>query len=321
MANQIITNCCNADCAFCFAADSRRKMLKGGKRQMDRAEVRDWLDFSVKAGITELRLLGGEPTLHPDFPEFVKLGREAGCSILVFSNGVMTDKAREVLAALDPEVCTVVINMSAAVKPEDRRRWRDTLEMLGPRAMPGMTLTSPDFSFMQPAAMIEAFGMRKKIRIGLANPTWMGANNAVPPKRYPAIAEALFEMSFFTAENGISLDADCGFVRCMFGDNFDRICGNGFRYISRCTPVMDFCTGGVILPCFALSNLVSLNRADFQNSGEAYRKMNELLKPWHSFGIYPECTDCAYFETEDCCGGCIAARLRRMQPDAAAEVH
>lgn len=314
MANQIITNYCNADCAFCFAADSRSRMLKNGSRQMDETEVREWLDFTVKAGITELRLLGGEPTIHPNFADFVKVGCDAGCSILVFSNGVMPDAARNALAALDPEVCTVVVNMNAAIRDGDAARRRDTLEMLGPRVTPGMTLMSPDFLFQGCIAVIEAFGTRKAIRIGISNPTWRGNNDALHPKRYRAIGHALFEKSFLTAKYGISLEADCGFVRCMFGNDFEKLADNGFKYVSKCSPVLDLCTGGKILPCFGLSNLMSADRGDFTDAGAAYAWFTEKLKPWRQVGIYPECTDCPLFETEECCGGCLAARLRRFQP-------
>ena len=128
------------------------------------------------------------------------------------------------------------------------------------------------------------------------------------------IGQALLEQSFLTAEHGISLDADCGFVRCMFGNSFDRLTANGFRYISRCSPVLDLCTGGRIIPCFGLSNLFSLNQADFPDAEAAFQAMTERIRPLRTFGIYPECSKCVYFETEECCGGCIAARLRRLQP-------
>lgn len=315
MANQIITNYCNADCAFCFAADSRSRLLQSGSRQMDESEVRKWLDFTMKAGITELRLLGGEPTIHPNFADFVKVGREAGCTILVFSNGVMPDPAREALAELDPEVCSVVVNMNAAIRDGDVPRRRDTLKMLGPRVIPGMTLTSPDFVFDDLISAIESFGMRKVIRVGISNPTWRGNNRALHPKRYRAIGRALYEKSFATAKFGISLEADCGFVRCMFGNDFDQLADNGFKYVSRCSPVLDLCTGGKILPCFGLSNMMSADCRDFSDAGAAYEWFSEKLKPWHRFGIYPECTDCPFFETEDCCGGCLAARLRRLNPE------
>ena len=99
----------------------------------------------------------------------------------------------------------------------------------------------------------------------------------------------------------------------MFGDKFSQLTVNGFRYASNCTPVLDLCTGNVVLPCFALSNLVQLDGRNFRHEGEAYERLTEMLKPFHDFGIYPECAECAYFETESCCGGCLAARLRRMR--------
>ncbi|MBQ6502976.1 MAG: radical SAM protein [Flexilinea sp.] len=314
MANQIITNYCSTHCDFCFAVDSRRRMLRENHFQMDETEVRAWLDFTLRGGIRELRLLGGEPTMHPCFDKFVNLGREAGCTVTVFSNGVMSKPARSALAALDPEVCNVVINMSASCGNRELRIRQETLEMLGPRVSLGYTLTSAAFSFREAVTWIENYRLRRNIRIGLAHPTWQGANRALHPKCYPMIGQALLEQSFLTAEHGISLDADCGFVRCMFGNSFDRLTANGFRYISRCSPVLDLCTGGRIIPCFGLSNLFSLNQADFPDAEAAFQAMTERIRPLRTFGIYPECSKCVYFETEECCGGCIAARLRRLQP-------
>lgn len=314
MANQIITNYCNADCDFCFASDSRSRMLKDGMRQMDEAEVRAWLDFTLRGGIKELRLLGGEPTLHPNFSDFIRLGTEAGCTVTVFSNGAMPEKALEALADLDPENCTVVVNLSARLKNDEAVRLQQrALERLGPRVTLGMTVTSAVFDFRKYAAFIDAFGLKKDIRLGISNPTWGGSNTAVHPKRYPAVAQTLLECSAMTARHGITLSADCGFVRCMFGRNFDRLLENGFRYVSHCSPVVDLCSGGKIIPCFGLSNLISLKREDFPDAQAACARLKEMLKPWHSFGIYPECTECPYFETEECSGGCLAARLKRIQ--------
>ena len=78
--------------------------------------------------------------------------------------------------------------------------------------------------------------------------------------------------------------------------------------------MLDLCTGGKILPCFALSNLPAADQETFPDAEAAYEHFAEKLKPLRTFGIYPECSKCVYFETELCCGGCIAARLRRLQP-------
>ncbi len=313
MANLILTNYCNAGCEFCFAADFRIRSAKIIPSAMSGEEFSAWLDFIRNAGIDELRLLGGEPTLHPLFADFVQQGRAAGLSVMVFTNGLIADGPLETLTRLDPEVCSVVVNMNAAVRPEDRERQKHTLRMLGRRASPGITLTSPDFDLLPLVSVIRQYDLNHTIRIGLSHPTWKGSNHELHPKRYTSIGQALFEQSFLTAKYGIALDADCGFVRCMFGSRFEQLTANGFRYASNCTPVLDLCSGGIILPCFALSNLLKLDRADFRHAGEVYDYLTEKLKPLHAFGIYPECADCPFFETETCCGGCLAARLRRLK--------
>ena len=314
MANQIITNTCNANCEFCFAADSRSRMLLMNETRMNVSEFRAYLDFTRRGGIRELRLLGGEPTLHPDFVDFVKLGRDEGLSIMVFSNGSMPDGACEVLASFDPDVCSVVVNLNAVLGEEAQERRAKALTALGPRVTLGMTLTSADFSLRYTVELIERFGLQRSVRIGLAHPTWGGKNRTLHPKRYSAVGQTLLAESFLTAEHGIELEADCGFVRCMFGRNLEQLRTNGFRYVSRCTPVVDLCTGGVILPCFALSNLTQANLKEFDSSRSVFEFFKEKLSPWHSFGIYPECSACQFFETDECCGGCLAARLRRIQP-------
>ena len=316
MANLIITNRCCANCDFCFAAESRTRLLQDGHTDMSEAEFRSCLDRVLASGIRELRLLGGEPTPHPKFADFVRLGIEAGCAITVFSNGVIPAPALDALTALDPEICTVVINWTAAIRSEDKSFRHHTLKSLGPRAQMGLTVTSPDFSSSVRGAitMIKAFDLRKAVRVGLAHPTWNGANRSIHPKRYPVIGRKLLEESFQTARYGVAMEADCGFVRCMFGDQYDQLVENGFRYISHCSPVLDLCTGGTILPCFALSDLLPADAGSFPDLNAAYKWFEDRLKPLHTFGIYPECTDCPFFETEICCGGCLAARLYRLQP-------
>ena len=319
MANLILTNDCNASCEFCFAAEHRSRSRQNGFRMMDGPEFSAYLEFICRAGINELRLLGGEPTLHPQFSDFVAAGRNQGMSILVFTNGSMPDPALNTLASLSPDVCTVVINMNAALAYGKQERLRKVLQTLGKRAVPGITLASADFSLLPILTMIEKFGLERKIRVGLSHPVWSGSNRFLHPKRYTAVGEALLEQSFLTGKYSVDLEADCGFVRCMFGEHFRQLCANGFRYSSNCTPVVDLCTGGIMLPCFALSGLMSLNREDFPDVQAAYETFTEKLKPWHTFGIYPECTQCPYYESEECCGGCVAVRLKRFSGCASSD--
>ncbi len=67
MANLVISAICNQNCAYCFTTDHRQP----GHDFLPLGAFGERLDFLFRSGIQEARLLGGEPTLHPQFPELV----------------------------------------------------------------------------------------------------------------------------------------------------------------------------------------------------------------------------------------------------------
>lgn len=81
---------CNASCPWCFYAGTHVKKNIG---MMDtdlwRTLIKDLSQLKVKA-ITYTG--GGEPTLHPDFPEMVQLGYELGLKQGLFTNALLTPK-------------------------------------------------------------------------------------------------------------------------------------------------------------------------------------------------------------------------------------
>ncbi len=80
---------------------------------MSAVVFRRLLDLVRKSGGKEIRLLGGEPTLHPEFPALLESALARGLRLLVFSNGLMPGSAIEALAAMPPDRCRVVLNIEA----------------------------------------------------------------------------------------------------------------------------------------------------------------------------------------------------------------
>jgi MoaA/NifB/PqqE/SkfB family radical SAM enzyme len=73
---------CNDHCVFCLDAHAHDGEIR------DRNEVKAQILDGRKKGATRLILSGGEPTIHPNFVDFVKLGRLAGYSkIQTVTNG------------------------------------------------------------------------------------------------------------------------------------------------------------------------------------------------------------------------------------------
>lgn len=80
----IITTLCNNNCLFCLASD----MKKEGHRDMN------WIKQEMKKGLdegfTRLILSGGDPTMHPLFPEIIKTAKDIGYKhVQAISNGRM----------------------------------------------------------------------------------------------------------------------------------------------------------------------------------------------------------------------------------------
>jgi molybdenum cofactor biosynthesis enzyme MoaA len=75
---------CNDHCIFCLDAKTHNGEMR------DREEVKRQILDGRRAGATRLILSGGEPTIHPSYVDFVRLGRQAGYSkIQTVTNGRM----------------------------------------------------------------------------------------------------------------------------------------------------------------------------------------------------------------------------------------
>ena len=73
---------CNNRCAFCLDSSGHTGEVR------DREEVKRQILDGRSKGATRLILSGGEPTIHPSFVDFVRLGARAGYSkIQVITNG------------------------------------------------------------------------------------------------------------------------------------------------------------------------------------------------------------------------------------------
>jgi uncharacterized radical SAM superfamily Fe-S cluster-containing enzyme len=79
-----LTNGCNLYCPQCF--------MSSGHVLKNELNGNDWVrilrDFQ-QAGGTCVTFSGGEPLLHPDFPQIVKTAHQIGLSVTVLSNGAL----------------------------------------------------------------------------------------------------------------------------------------------------------------------------------------------------------------------------------------
>ncbi|MGW6933832.1 radical SAM/SPASM domain-containing protein [Lentzea sp. NPDC054927] len=77
-----ITGKCQLSCTHCYA-DSGPRGTQGVMRPPDWLRV---VDHVAELGAHSVQFIGGEPTSHPDLPEFVDRALGAGLAVEIFSN-------------------------------------------------------------------------------------------------------------------------------------------------------------------------------------------------------------------------------------------
>lgn len=339
VANLSISTVCNQGCAYCFTVDHLGQPVgrdsiparKGPTPQfLPIEEFEKRLDFLARSGMAEVRLLGGEPTLHPGFASLVERVMKAGMRLVVFSNGLMPAEALSSLLALDPEDCTVLLNLNEpspylpavaslpavaglqTVPPLARQR--ETMRRLGARVQPGFTIWRTDFcpDFLLP--LIAESGCRKVIRLGMAQPCLSGGNQHVVPNQYRSIAVRLVQFARAAATEGVALDVDCGFVRCMFSDaELESLRSWGARMEWRCNPILDVGVDGDVIHCYPLSELARVPLSEMVDAAALRRLFAARTRPYRQAGVFKECSSCPLSARQECTGGCLAATIRRFR--------
>lgn len=315
MANISLTATCNRACSFCFAGDAMEAQGAGGKfMPLDRVHAA--LDFLVRSQISQARLLGGEPTLHPQFDRIVDdvLGR--GLTLLVFSGGLIPERALRKLETLPPPVLNVLVNVisPATGKPHEVAQQAGVFRRLGRRAMLGITIDAPgvDLGFL--LDLIERYDLGQTVRLGLAHPTLGGSNTALHPRHYPEVGRRVAELGFAARDRGVGLEFDCGWVPCMFPHGALEALGITPAQVGlRCSPILDLLPDGELISCYPLASHASEALTPDRDAAWMRQRFSTGQAVDRQFMLYRECEDCRWRARGECTGGCLSASLGRLR--------
>ena len=237
--------------------------------------------------------------------------------LVVFTNGLVPASALDCLASLPPDQCTVMVNVNQpnGTGPDSSHERRlDTVRRLGQRALLGFNIYRPDFQLEFLFPLIAEAGCKPAIRLGMAHPCLSGDNQYVHPNQYRAIARKIVRAAPLAANSGVSLDFDCGFVRCMFSDaDLDTLRAGGTKVGWRCNPILDIDLNGDVIHCFPLSRLVRLPLVPGSDAASMREAFEKRTDPYRQAGVFKECSTCHFKAAGECPGGCLATTLRRFR--------
>jgi hypothetical protein len=315
MTNLAISAVCNQKCPYCFTTDHLGAVThREAFVTIEAFEAS--LDFLDRSHMDEVRLLGGEPTLHPQFPQLVTLALARHKKITVFSNGLMPEQSAACLAELPPGECTVIVNVGSPVPGSDDvfLQQSSTLRRLASQALVGFNIYRPDFQAEFLLPLVKETGCRPMIRLGLAQPCLSGANEYLRPVHYQFVGAKITRLAQAAARWNVKLAFDCGFVRCMFSDRDLATLKTLEADVGwQCGPIPDVDTTGQVIHCYPLSRFLRLPLT-LDADAPAWRQVFEQhTQPYRQAGIFQECSTCFFKQSKECSGGCLSLTMRRFR--------
>jgi hypothetical protein len=300
--NILLTTACNLDCSYCFAQSLRERP---GSQEMKLREL-EWLLFDwLNPNVNEARFMGGEPTLHSRYAEALRMALSYGYIVTVFTNGT-----REALRQTTPDrPYRVLMNLNdwSFYSQGQRNEILNNLSALHEKVSLGYTITRPEFDLSTHRRLIREYGLRPVIRLGLAQPVIGGANAALPDEELAASYASIAEWATRLAADGIRLNFDCGFRRCLLDDSqIEALIRAGTILRFDCSPALDVGPGLQAWRCLAFSAGpgVDLRRFGSLASAQEWFERRDIY-------LGPERDSYARHQSGWCKGGCLARQMIR----------
>ncbi len=327
--NILLTNSCNRKCPYCFAqerisylgADHDGKAPKKAPGSISRKDFLTAVEFAKRSGEERVGLLGGEPSLHPDFIALLREAWAMKIQTSIFTNGTWKKEVIDsFLSSLDKDhgKANIIVNVNhpddTPAKEQEAQAYLFT--RLGRYCTLSFNIYREDFDPLFLVDIINTYQCDRQIRLGIAEPLAHHASQHVEVTRYKELAPTIMKLAESCDANDISLGFDCGFLLCMFtAEELGRLHLAGARYNFGCGPVLDVGTDLSVWACFPLSTFAKgAHLLEFENCAQLLDHFRAQFKRLYRAGALPECIDCRHRKRKKCAGGCAAHVYRSFNP-------
>ncbi len=319
MANVLITNQCNRSCSYCFARQEMHffnpESEMGGKMMhMSLSNLDKVIGFFKRSNMTRIGILGGEPTLHPQFCEVIGRVLKAGLQVNLFTGGLFSNRVKSYLKTLDPKKVTIMFNVSCTNSNHGNGEWDQiatNTHDLAPLATLGYTIYDIDTDLTFLADLVTAYRCRPRIRLGIGVPIIDADHPLIHPKTYKLLAQNILRLAERCDKHDIALQFDCGFTLCMFTPEelgYLRVWNCDAKFV--CSPIVDIGPYLDVWPCFPMAKVFKRQLSQFASRQGIIEKIIQKTQPYRTFGVHDDCYECKYKKRGQCAGGCLAHTIR-----------
>jgi len=308
--NLLLTTRCNRKCKYCFA---KNKVTYENDEIIEQyislKNVKKVINFLKVSNENTISLLGGEPTLHPQFFDILNLLNNEGLVINIFTNGIFSSHTIEVIKKNQPVKMNLLVNTNE-LHENTKDDWQKILHVF--KEIPyyivlGFTIYHPNFNADFLVELCNKYNLLKHIRLGIAQPIINQNNDYLNSNCYKQVGQKIVELSNLCNQYDISLWFDCGFTLCMFDEKqLELLKKNDVHLQFSCGVTIDVGTDLKVWNCFPLSSLHNTKLDQFATTQDIRNYYIAKLSSYFQVGLYSHCKKCKYFLSKQCAGGCAA---------------
>lgn len=327
MPNIMLTYRCNLHCSYCFA----NEFVNKEKTDISLENFQKAIEFMTRSGETHVGLIGGEPTLHPNFQNFMEslISNQKVSGITVYTNGLLLD--RYVPQIVHPKVRVLVnCNSPQIIGEKAYSTIRNNLDVLirdyymKDRINLGINLFSNELDYSYIMELLQRYGLHR-VRISVTVPDFSVCGD-VDILQYFKDRKA-FLLQFFKDMDGIQVLPyyDCNKPPyCVWTDeernwlesyvakypvSESNLVGNH----SQCFPVIDILPNLQAVRCFGMSDFEKVSIQDYENVPDiASYFINQIDSNAYKLSACEKCRSCYERMIRHCTAGCIGFKAAQI---------
>jgi len=322
------TDYCNRRCPFCKLTGVLT--TQENRNDMTMKDIDTIIDFSKRSGVNQIRILGGEPSQHPQIVDLIEKVYERGLYVgVIFTNGIF-DNDKLIKCILehgipinmnyfpkdeykDGQLALVHENMRRLFLENSRKK-----EMVGQKLIEdnGGTLS---ITFYKPEQEYQ-YIIDACLKYGVDSIRWAAAHSSTTQENrhvhFGLLRQMVPLMLNFAKDAikaGIWTCVECGLVPCILSKEeyrfFSRVT-EGFNF--RCEPILDvfpdlsvhYCMGMPIISRITKRNTLSQILLEQMLISEHFRSRPRTAA----------CLKCEWWQNKLCQGYCLQYKYDKDNP-------
>lgn len=295
-------------CKYCYIKEQEFQL----PLDLDYGGFSALLDWFIRLGVDEIILLGGEPTLHPSFMEFLDIVNKKKVYARLFTNGTFVDQTADLICR-NKYIKTIFFHYDENYLKHSEKvkeRFFNNLEKVFKSKKQiwirwNIDSTSANFSKLIPICKQYAVNIGYSISVPTLN------NNSIPIREVHRYADNLIRFIKSAKENNIEVQPARAIPLCAFDDNqLDYLKKNG-NLQGNCIAINDITinTDLSIQLCSVTHPIRIKKVSGLNNLKETIDFLKGEERRLQSEPAIPECNECNFFSSGECQGGCYGYKL------------